>query len=179
MLALVLFSLVVTPPVAAQSSCAPVSYCLFAGCWYELLNNSNFSGTQATCTNWNGVGLTTSSQCYNSAAAVLSPSSGTFTQNFYVPADSVGSLDIALEFATIGTPTSLSDKIVLELYEGTTLRKRIIIYTLNSATSCHREDYSFGTNTFAGKNLQLRVRGIYLTPGVSYHINWMQIFAYL
>jgi len=177
--ALVLALLLLAPASArpADAACAPVPYCLFAGCWYNLLNNEGFSGT--TCTpDWSGASITTSNLCSNSAAAVLSQSTGTFTQNFYVPTDVVGTLDISLEFATIGTPASPYDRILLELYEGTSLRKRIVVYTEDSVTYCHREDFSFGTNTYAGKTLQLRVRGVYTTPGVSYHVNTVQVYAY-
>ena len=176
--------LALSQPVAAHhtpshSQCAPVQYCLFAGCWYELLNNPEFGGTYPTCTNWVGASVTSSPDCFNSNAAVLSPSSSLFTQNFTVPAGSSGILhDIAVEFATLGgTPASTSDRILLELWEGGILRKRITIYTMNSPTYCHREDHSFGTTNFAGKNLQLRVRGLFSTPGISYRINSIQIFT--
>jgi hypothetical protein len=175
--------LTLSRPVAAHhtpshNQCAPILYCLFAGCWYELLNNPDFSGTPASCTNWVGASVTSSADCWNSNAAVLSSGSSVFTQNFTVPADSAGTLEIGLEFATLGgTPASTSDRILLELYEGTLLRKRVTIYTMNSPTYCHREDFSYGTTSFAGKNLQLRVRALFGTPGISYRINWVQIFG--
>jgi len=39
-----------------------------------------------------------------------------------VPSDALGALEIARELATVRTPASSLDKIVLELYEGATLR---------------------------------------------------------
>jgi hypothetical protein len=181
MLALIISALAIARPAAAHhttthSTCAPISYCFFSGCWYEVLNNSEFSGVYATCTNWSNTSVSTSSECFNSKVTTLTSTSGAFTQNFSVPSDALGTLDIALEFATLGTPGSSLDKIVLELYEGTTLRSTLYIPTQGIPTSCHREDRSFGTG-YAGKNLQIRVRANFATLGVSYKVNDVVIFA--
>jgi hypothetical protein len=183
MLALILCALPIARPAAAHhttthSTCAPIMYCLFAGCWYEVLNNPEFSGTYSTCTNWSNISVSTSSECFNSKVTTLTTTSGAFTQNFSVPSDATGTLDIALEFATLGTPSSSLDKIVLELYEGTTLRSTINIPTQGISASCHREDRSFGTG-WAGKNLQIRVSANYATLGVSYKVNSVVFFANL
>jgi hypothetical protein len=183
MLALIISALSIARPAAAHhttthSTCAPIMYCLFAGCWYEVLNNSEFSGTYATCTNWSNISVSTSSECFNSKVTTLTTTSGAFTQNFSVPSDATGALEVAIEYATLGTPSSSLDKIVFELYEGTTLRKTLYLPTQGLSTSCHREDLSFGTG-WAGKNLQLRVGANFATVGVSYKVNSVVLFANL
>jgi hypothetical protein len=162
----------------ADSTCAPIQHCLFAGCWYEVLNNPNFSGTYPTCTDWSNISVSTSSECFNSKVTTLTPTSGAFSQSFAVPSDATGLLNIALEFATLGTPASWRDTIVVELYEGGLLRSRLFLDTPGMPTSCHREDLSFGTG-YAGRNLQLRVRASFGTVGVSYKVNSVVIFANL
>jgi hypothetical protein len=183
MLALIISALSIARPAAAHhatthSQCAPLLYCLFAGCWYEVLNNPEFEGTYATCTNWSNISVSTSSACFNEKVTTLTSTSGAFTQNFSVPSDALGTLDIDLEFATLGTPASSLDKIVLELYEGTTLRRTLYIQTQGISTSCHIEGRSFGTG-YAGKNLQIRVGANFATLGVSYKVNRVTIFANL
>ena len=181
MLAVIISALSIARPAAAHhttshSTCAPIMYCLFAGCWYEVLNNPTFNGTYATCTDWSNISPATSSECFNEKATPLTTTSGAFTPNFSVPSDAVGTLDVAIEFAILGTPASSLDKIVLELYEGTTLKQTINIPTQGIATYCHREDRSFGGG-YAGKNLQIRVGANFATVGVSYKVNSVVIFA--
>ena len=174
-------ALALSQPAAAHHTpshnvCSPVYKCLFGSCWYDLLNNSEFNGTPAACTNWSGASVAAASQCWNSNSASLTSGAGGFTQNFTVPADA-DTLEVALEFATVGgTPSSASDQIILDLYENGFLIDSITINTQNSSTSCHREDHSFGSG-FAGKSLQLRVRAQFFTSGISYRINWIQIFG--
>ena len=179
--ALIISALFIARPAAAHhttthATCAPISYCLFAGCWYEVLNNPTFNGTYPTCTNWSNISVATSSECYNEKATSLTSTSGAFIQNFYVPSDTLGTLDIAIELAILGTPSSSLDKIVVELYEGTTLRKTLDLPTQGMTTYCHREDRSLGTG-YAGKNLQIRVGANFATLGVSYKINSVVLFA--
>ena len=183
MLAVIVSAFSIARPAAAHhttthSTCAPIMYCLFGGCWYEVLNNPEFSGTYATCTNWSNTSVSTSSECFNSKVTTLTSTSGAFTQNFSVPSDAVGALEIAIEFATLGTPSSSLDKIVLELYEGTTRIGVREIPTQGISTSCHREDRSFGYG-YAGKNLQIRVGANFATSGVSYKVNSVVFFANL
>lgn len=181
MLAVIISGLSIARPAAAHhttthSTCAPIMYCLFAGCWYEVLNNPNFSGTPASCTNWSNISVSTASECSNSKVTTLTTTSGAFTQNFSVPSDALGTLDISIDLAIIGTPSSSLDKIVLELYEGTTLRSTRYLATQGLSATCHREDLSFGTG-YAGKNLQIRVGANFATVGVSYKIDSVTIFA--
>jgi hypothetical protein len=182
MLAMIVLLLSASGPAAAHhttthSTCAPVSYCGLLGCYYELLNNPEFSGTYATCTNWFNAAISTAAECSNSKVATVTSTSGAFTQNFSVPSDAVGTLDLGIEFATIGTPASALDKVVFELYEGTTLRKTIAIATQGIDTSCHREDLTLSLTPYAGRNLQLRVGAVFVTAGVSYKFNWVQLFV--
>jgi hypothetical protein len=182
-LALASFSLVIPPPAAAHhtpshASCAPVQHCLFAGCWYDLLNNPDFSGTHPSCTSWANLTTTNSSVCFNEAAAVITPGGSNTRQNFSVPSGTTGTLELHLEFGTIGTPTSLSDRLVFYLYEGFTFRESITIYPMNSPFSCHQETHYFDDFNYAGKNLRLDIRAFYATPGVKYHINYIQLYAY-
>lgn len=182
-LAVVVFTAAVSRPVSAHhttthSTCAPIQHCLFAGCWYEVLNNPNFSGAYPTCADWSNISVSTSSECFNSKVTTLTPTSGTFSQSFAVPSNATGLLNIALELATVGVPASWRDTIVLELYEGGLLRSRLFLDTPGITTSCHREDLSFGTG-YAGKNLQLRVSAQFGTAGVSYKVNSVVIFANL
>jgi hypothetical protein len=181
MLALILCALSIARPAAAHhttthSTCAPILYCLSGFCWYEVVNNQAFEGTYASCTNWSNISVSTSSECFNEKVTTLTSTSGAFIQNFSVPSDATYDLEVAIEFATIGTPSSSLDKIVLELYEGTTLRGTINIPTRGISTSCHREDRTFGTG-WAGKNLQIRVSANYATVGVSYKVNSVVLFA--
>ncbi len=185
-LALMVFGLSfsVSPPAFAHhttthSTCAPVLYCLSSTCWYELLNNDEFNGTYTGCTDWVGASISSSTECFNDNVATLSVSTSSFTQNFSVPSDISGTAEFALEFAILGTPTSSGDAIWLEIYEGTLLRKRVIIPTKNVTASCHREDHSVDLTGLEGKSLKLKVKGAFLTSGVSYKINWIQLNAYL
>lgn len=182
MLVLIVSLLFISRPADAHdttthSTCAPVSYCAAFSCWYELLNNPNFSGTYATCTNWVNASVSASSACFNSNVATLTSTSGAFTQNFSVPSDAVGTLDLYIEFATLGTPASYLDKLVFELYEGATLRKTVAIGTQGINTSCHGEVLTLSLTNYAGRNLQLRVSAVVATAGVSYKINDVQLLV--
>lgn len=176
------FSLVVPSQAVAHhttshASCAPVFKCLFGGCWYELLNNPAFSGTHSSCTGWSGATVTTSTDCFNSAAAVITPGVTSMQQSFSVPSGTTGTLELIVEFATLGTPASASDRLVFDLYEGLTLRETISISTMNSALYCHGEAHYFDDFNYASRNLKLVVRAISATPGVTYHINSVDLFA--
>lgn len=161
-----------------HSTCAPVEYFLLGG-FFELLNDQQFNGAHPSCTPWSSANVSTSSACSNHKVAVLTPGAGYFSQNFTVPADSTGILDLRVFYAKVGTPASTGDRMVFELYEGSTLRTWVSIYTKSGVSTCHTVDKGFGSTNFAGRNLQLRVWAPIATPGVTYHIDMIQIFAYL
>lgn len=162
---------------AAVESCAPILYCLFAGCWYELLDNTGFDEPSSCAPNWifpAGYVTPSSSICNTnpfvttfSKVAVLPYASG-FNQSFSVPFED-GTLNVSLIFATVGTPT-FNDRIVVELLEGSLVRRRVSIRTDLGPFDCHREDYTL-IGDYKGKNLKLRVRSQIVTPGVEYHID--------
>lgn len=170
------------PPAAAVQSCAPIEYCLFAGCYYELLNNSHFDEPGSCSPDWifpTGYVVPSSSICNTnpfvttfSKVAVLPYASG-FSQRFVVPAEP-GNLSVALIFATVGTPT-FNDRLVVEVMEGTLVRRSIRIRTDLGPFECHREDHAL-IGDYAGKNLKLRVRSQIVTPGVEYHIDSITLF---
>lgn len=163
---------------STHSACAPVEYFNFGG-FFELLNDQEFNGTHPSCTPWSSANVSTSSACSNHQVAVLTPGAGYFSQSFTVPAESTGILDLMVFYASIGTPASTGDRIVFELYEGSTLRTWTSIYTKSGVSTCHRVDKGFGSTNYAGKSLQLRVWAPIVTPGVTYHIDKIQIFTYL
>jgi hypothetical protein len=106
---------------------------------------------------------------------VVLPSASGFYQDFFVPEDVSSPLEIAVLFATVGTP-GLSDKIVLQLREGGVLKEQRAINTASGPFSCRRVDITFA-NSHAGETLRLRVQSAISTPGVQYHIEWIQIFG--
>jgi hypothetical protein len=175
-IALVIPQAVAAHHTPSHSTCAPVEYLQFGG-FYELLNDPQFIGTHSSCTPWSSASVTTSAACSNNKVAVVTPGGGYFSQNFTVPADSTGELDLRVIYADIGTPASTGDRIVFELYEGSTLRGWTSVYTIG-ASPCHSVDKGFGSTDYSGKNLQLRVWAPFVTPGVSYHIDMIQIFTY-
>lgn len=161
-----------------HTTCAPIDYYLSPVAWYELLNNENFSGTASVCTDWiYGSSIITSSACFNSKAARLVAGSGTFRQPIIVPADSQGLLEVDMEFATFGTPTT-SDRIYLELWEAGVLRERLRVSTDQGPFSCRRATSTF-VNRYPGRHLEFRFRAVIVTPGVEYHMNWIQIVDYV
>jgi hypothetical protein len=176
----------VSPPAsrapAAVQSCAPRQSCLFTGCWYELLDNTDFDQPSDCAPNWifpAGYVLPSSSICNSnpflttfSKVAVLPYASG-FSQSFSVPAEP-GYLGVALIFAIVGTPT-FNDRLVVDVIEGTIIRRTIKIRTDLGRFSCHREDHAL-LGEYAGKNLKLRVRSQIVTPGVEYHLNSITLF---
>lgn len=169
------------PAPAAAPPCFPTLYCLFAGCYYELLNNPGFDDPSCN-PNWifpPGYVTPSSSICNTnpfvttfSKVAVLPYASG-FNQSFTVPYED-GSLSVGVVFATVGTPT-IDDRILVELMEGTIVRRRVSIRTDLGPFTCHREDYSF-LGDHKGKNMKLRVRSQIVTPGVEYHIDSVALF---
>lgn len=163
----------------ARAQCAPYQSCLFAGCWYNLLNNNGFEGS--TCNpNWVGATIADSTLCkdmYNRPykAAYLNSSTGSFSQHFTVPnTTSTFGFSVGLVFGTVGTP-SWWDRIIIELWESGTIRETISIRTDQGPFYCHREDFYF-TGNYAGKSLDIRVRASIPTPGVEYQIDWIQLF---
>lgn len=169
------------PSPAAAPPCFPTLYCLFAGCYYQMLNNTSFDDPSCN-PNWifpPGYVTPSSSICNTnpfvttfSKVAVLPYASG-FNQSFTVP-DEDGSLSVAVVFATVGTPT-IDDRILVELMEGTIVRRRVSIRTDLGPFNCHREDYSF-LGDHKGKNMKLRVRSQIVTPGVEYYIDSVNLF---
>jgi|SRR5215213_5550628 len=164
---------------SARAQCAPVYHCLFAGCWYDLLNNSDFNGS--TCNpNWVGAFVANSTLCtdfYGTPykTAYLNSSNTSFTQHFTVPnTTSTFGFSVGLEFGTVGSP-GFSDRIVIELWESGTIKETISIRTDQGPFYCHREDFYF-TGNYAGKSLDLRVKGTIVTSGVEYQIDWIQLF---
>jgi hypothetical protein len=180
-LVLALLAVTAVPPVAAHhtpthTTCAPIWYGLSGVYWYELLNNEEFSGTASNCTDWiYGSSIITSSACFNSKAARLVAGSGTFRQPVTVPADSQGLLEVDFEVATLGAPTS-SDRIYLELWEAGVLRERLTVST--NPLYCRRLAATFA-NRYPGRNLEFRFRSVIVTPGVEYHMNWIQLIDYI
>lgn len=170
------------PRPAAYQSCAPVWHYLFAGGWYDLLDNEGFEGSPCT-PNWVFPGSYTpsSSTICNSmpypvySKVVVLPDASGFYQDFFVPEDVSSPLEIAVLFATVGTPGS-SDKIILQLRESGTLKEQRAINTASGPFSCRRVDITFANN-HAGESLRLRVQSAISTPGVQYHIEWIQIFG--
>ena len=175
----------VSPPIISASaveSCAPIQYCLFAGCYYELLDNPHFDEPSSCAPNWifpAGYVTPSSSICNTnpfvttfSKVAVLPYASG-FSQTFSVPPEP-GTLSVGLIFATVGTPT-FNDRIVVEVLEGLLVRRRVSIRTDQGPFDCHREDHTL-LGDYAGKNLKLRVRSQIVTPGVEYHIDAIFLF---
>lgn len=169
------------PRAPAQSSCAPQSYCLFMGCWYELLNNGGFEEDASCQPNWvfpAGSAPSSSTICNSmpypvySKVVVLPAASGLY-QNFGVPEDVSRPLQLAIHFAAVGTPGS-SDRIIIELRESGVLLERRTISPYSGPLYCHREDYSF-SNSYAGRYLTLRVRSVIYTPGVEFHIDGIQV----
>lgn len=166
---------------AAVESCAPILYCLWAGCWYELIDNAHFDEPSSCSPNWifpagyvtpsssicSGPGVTTFSK-----VAVLPYASG-FNQSFFVPFED-GTLGASLIFATVGSPT-FNDRIVVEVLEGSLVRRRVSIRTDLGPFDCHREDYTL-LGDYKGKNLKLRVRSQIVTPGVEFHIDSVTLF---
>lgn len=182
-LALAVFPLATTEPAFAHHTpsdpyCAPVFYCVGNGCFYDLLNDPNFSGTHPSCIGWGDYPTISFSSACNSNASILAGGDPAIWQNFIVPSGTTGTLNLAVGFATAGTPTSLSDRLQFYLRDTSeTLLEYRTIYTKNSPLSCHREDLFFNKYNYAGRSLYLSVRAIYGTPGVTYHIDWIQIFA--
>lgn len=172
----------VSPAPAAVQSCAPFQTCLFTGCYYQLLNDTGFDQPSSCTPNWifpAGYVLPSSSICNSnpfiptfSKVAVLPYASG-FSQSFSVPAEP-GTLGVALIFATVGTPT-FNDRLVVDVMEGTIIRRSITIRTDLGPFRCHREDHTL-LGEYAGKNLKLRVRSQIVTPGVEYHIDSIFLF---
>jgi hypothetical protein len=170
------FCLALARPAAA---CAPTGpTCLFAGCWYYLLNDESFNGS--TCSpGWVGANVINSNLCTDSIygtqykVAQLTSTNSSFTQHFTVP-DEAGTMDVALFFATSGTPTS-SDRIYVEIWESGVLKETINVRTDLGPFYCHREDFSF-TGNYRNKSLDIRVRANIVTSGVSYHIDGVTLF---
>jgi hypothetical protein len=163
----------VAPPSAAQS-CTPRFQCAGARCWYIMLNNSSFDAPPPGCSDWAGSPYVTSSACFNSKAAVLT-GSNSFSQDFSVPSTAEGELEIALEFATFGSPTWW-DRIVVELRDpaGNLLEQKRIRTDLGPFYCRRVDDLFFGN--YSNSNLRLIVRSDIYTAGVQYQVNWVQLF---
>lgn len=164
----------------AQSSCAPRYDCFgfYPVCWYELLN----SAWNTSCTRkWifpNGYQPVVGNPCtggvYREASLVVLPDAGTFYQNFSVPTDATGPLDVDVLYQTRGGGTHW-DRIYVELWEGNT---RLGLYRFPSASNCVRATYTFSGN-YAGKNLRLKVAGSIVTPGVEHYVEQISLVSYV
>ena len=165
----------------AQSSCAPHYECFgfYPVCWYELLN----SEWNTSCTpRWvfqNGYQPVAGDPCIGdpmpgSTSLVVLPDAGTFYQNFSVPSDATGSLEVDVWYQTLGGGTHW-DRIYVELWEGNTRRG---LYRFPSSPNCAGGSYTFSGN-YAGKNLRLKVTGSIVTPGVSHRIERINVASYL
>jgi hypothetical protein len=180
-LVLALLAVTAVPPVAAHhtpthTTCAPISYALSGIGWYELLNNGEFLGTASNCTDWiYGSSIITSSACFNDKAARLTSGSGTFRQPITVTAG-LFPLEVDFEFAILGTPTT-SDRIYLELWEAGVLRERLLVSTNQGPFNCHRAAKTFA-KIYPGRTLEFRFRAVIVTPGVEFHMNYIQIIDY-
>lgn len=158
----------------ARAQCAPHYHCLFAGCWYSLLNNDGFEGD--TCSpNWVGAAIASSTVCTDFygrpyKAAYLNSANPSFSQHFTVPnTTSTFGFSVGLIFGTVGTP-SWWDRIIIELWEGGVIKETISVRTDQGPFYCHREDFYF-TGSYAGKSLDIRVRASIVTPGVEYQLD--------
>jgi hypothetical protein len=109
-----------------------------------------------------------------STSLVVLPDAGTFYQNFSVPSDATGSLEVDVWYQTLGGGTHW-DRIYVELWEGNTRRG---LYRFPSSPNCAGGSYTFSGN-YAGKNLRLKVTGSIVTPGVSHRIERINVASYL
>lgn len=168
-----------------QSLCAPQLRCCcssFEECWYDLLNNESFGGTSCT-PNWvfqNGYQPSFGRVCTTDALPrdayfVVFPNAGQFYQNFSVPSGLTKPLRVTVRFQAVGGATWW-DRIILQLYEGNTQLwiTRIPAYSIH----CEKEVFTL-LSSYAGKNLRLVVSPSISTPGAGFHINSIQISAFL
>lgn len=164
-----------------QSSCAPQYDCFgfYPVCWYELLN----SEWNTSCTpEWvfqNGYQPIVGNPCTiditpRSTSLVVLPDAGTFYQDFFVPYDATGALEVEVRYQTHGNGTHW-DRIHVELWEGNTRRG---LYRFPSDLNCGVGNYTFSGN-YAGKNLRLKVTGSIVTPGVEHHIESIRLLSYI
>lgn len=164
-----------------QASCAPalLSFGFFPQYWYELLNYEwNTSCTPA----WvfqNNYQPITGNPCTidivpRSTALVVFPDAGSVSQNFSVPSDATGPLEVEVWFQTLGTATRW-DRLYVNLWEGTTLRGST---GLPKQPNCGPGQYTFSGN-YAGKNLRLEVVDGIITSGVTHRIEMVRVVSYL
>jgi hypothetical protein len=109
-----------------------------------------------------------------STSLVVFPTTGTFYQDFFVPYDATGALELDVRYQTLGGGTWW-DRVIVELWEGNT---RLGISRFPSANNCEGGSYSFFGN-YAGKNLRLEVWGSIVTPGVVHRIQKISVVSYL
>lgn len=94
----------------AQSTCAPYYRCFssssYTECWYELLNGWNNTSCTPKWVFQNGYQPVVGNPCTlgypSSASLVVVPNAGTFYQDFSVPSDATGPLDVTVRFQTHG-----------------------------------------------------------------------------
>jgi hypothetical protein len=165
-----------------QASCAPALYS-FGGSpvvyWYELLNYE----WNTSCTpGWvfqNGYQPITGNPCTidlipRSVPLVVFPNAGTFYQDFSVPSDATGPLEVEVWFQTLGGGTHW-DRVYVSLWEGNTFRGQ---YGFPKQTNCGSGRYTFFGN-YAGKNLRLKVSDGIVSPGVTHRIEMVRVVSYL
>lgn len=165
-----------------QSSCAPKYRCFsssYTVCWYELLNTEWNTSCPSKWVFPNGYQPIVGNPCtvdplVRSTALVVVPNAGTFYQDFFVPYDATGSLEVKVTFQTHGNGTWW-DRIHVELWEGNT---QLGINRFPSKLNCGVGSYTFSGN-YAGKNLRLKVMGSIVTPGVVHRIENIRIATYL
>lgn len=173
---------VAVSPAPVLSSCAPElrSFGFYPVYWYELLNNG-WNNTSCT-SKWvfqNGYQPSAGNPCTldvipRSTALVVFPNAGTFYQDFFVPSNATGPLEVELRFQTRGNGTHW-DRIYVALWEGNTLQA---FYGFPSQNNCGVWNYSFYGN-YAGKNLRLQVTDGIVTSGVTQHIESIRLVSYL
>jgi hypothetical protein len=172
---------VIASRAPVQSSCAPEYRCFgfYPVCWYELLNSEWNTSCPSKWVFQNGYQPIVGNPCtvdplVRSTSLVVVPNAGTFYQDFFVPYDATGSLDVEVRFQTLGNGTWW-DRIHVELWEGNT---QLGIYRFPSKLNCGVGSYKFFGN-FAGKNLRVKVMGSIITPGVVHRIENISLVSEL
>lgn len=168
-------------PAPVQTSCAPalLSFGFFPQYWYELLNYE----WNTSCTpGWvfqNGYQPIVGNACTidpipRYTSLVVFPDAGTFSQDFFVPSDATGPLEVEVWFQTLGNGTRW-DRVYVSLWEGNILRGST---GLPRQPNCGPGRYTFFGN-YAGKNLRLEVADGIVTSGVTHRIEMVRVVSYL
>lgn len=174
---------VTVPRAPVQASCAPALYSFGSSYpvswWYELLNyewNTPCTPGWVFQNNYQPVvgNACTIDPIPRSVPLVVFPGAGTFYQDFSVPSDATGPLEVEVWFQTLGGGTRW-DRVYVSLWEGNTFRGE---YGFPSQRNCGPGRYTFFGN-YAGKNLRLKVSDGIVSPGVSHRIERVHVVSYL